>query len=290
MAERYGGKYSPDGEGPAGPAARPIRRTRAGMRVNLQFFAPLPLLIRAFGLDAAGLVQTLAGFGALILAAWLTREGELAHEAYEARRVARRPAFPRKIAGSVLTGLGLLLACLPDSGAAVGPVLLGALGAVLHFLSFGPDPMSDKGMEGVDTHAQDRAARAVEGAEVYLRGMTDAILRARDRSLEARIERFQATARAMFRQVEEDPRDLVASKKYMTVYLMGARDATVKFADLYAQKRDPAARTDYEALLDDLEAGFRARTEALLDDNRADLDVEIEVLRERLAREGVRSA
>ena len=57
---------------------------------------------------------------------------------------------------------------------------------------------------------------------------------------------------------------------------MGARDAKVKFADHYAQTRDAAARTDYEALLTDLE------TTAFLSNNRSDLDVEIAVLRDRL--------
>ena len=102
------------------------------------------------------------------------------------------------------------------------------------------------------------------------------------------LDRFIATARDMFRTVEDDPRDLTSARKYLGVYLLGARDATAKFADLYARTRDEAARTDYEKLLDDLEANFTARTELLLTDNRSDLDVEIEVLRERLAREGVR--
>ena len=65
------------------------------------------------------------------------------------------------------------------------------------------------------------------------------------------------------------------------------RDATIKFADLWGRSRDPEARADYEALLDDLETDFAARTTALLDDNRSDLDIEIEVLRDRLKREGV---
>ena len=63
---------------------------------------------------------------------------------------------------------------------------------------------------------------------------------------------------------------------------MGARDASVKFADLYAQNRDPQARSDYEALLTDLETNFASRTQKLLSDNHTDLDVEIQVLRDRL--------
>ena len=61
-----------------------------------------------------------------------------------------------------------------------------------------------------------------------------------------------------------------------------ARDATVKFADLYAQNRSTQARADYEALLDDLETTFASRTTALLAGGHTDLDVEISVLRDRL--------
>lgn len=290
MARRYGGKFSPEARpGTPAPQARPFDgqvRTRAGGRVNFLFLAPLPLAVRAFFLDPAGLAMTLGAFGLLILAAWLTREGILAQEAYDARKIARRPAIPRKIFASALTGLGLALAALADGGI-VSAIILGAIGTVLHGFAFGLDPLKDKGMEGVDTFQTDRVARAVVEAEKYLAGMKDAILRARDRELEARVERFQATARAMFRTIEDDPRDLTASRKYLTVYLMGARDATAKFADIYARSRNPEARADYVQLLDDLEANFTGKTQKLLIDDRSDLNVEIDVLRERLAREGV---
>ena len=70
--------------------------------------------------------------------------------------------------------------------------------------------------------------------------------------------------------------------------MQGARDATVKFADVYARTRDAQALADYTALLDDLEQNFAARTRKMLLDDRSDLTVEIDVLRERLQREGVR--
>jgi 5-bromo-4-chloroindolyl phosphate hydrolysis protein len=259
------------------------------MRVNLLFLAPAPLVILAFFREPVGLAWNLAAFGVLMLAAWLTREGLIAEEAYEARTVARRPAIPRKLMGSALTGAGLFAAAFGAGQGIAASVILGALGAVLHGMAFGLDPMKDKGLEGVDSFQTDRVARAVEEAEKHLAAMKDAILRANDRGLTDRVERFQATARQMFRRVEQDPRDLTAARRYLGVYLLGARDATVKFADIYARTRDPQVRADYEALLDDLEKEFAARTEKLLLDDRTNLDIEIEVLRERLEREGVQS-
>jgi hypothetical protein len=291
VAQRYGGKYSPEG-GSDAPEPRHAwagaRRTRAGGRVNLLFLAPLPLIFLAFFKEPVGLALDLAGGGVLLLAAWLTREGVLAQEAYDARKVAKRPAIPRKLFGAVLIGAGLFLAGFSGDAGLMNPILFGLLGAVLHFLAFGADPLTDKGAEGIDAFQTERVARAVNEAEKHLSDMSDAVRRAEDRGVERRVERFQSTVRDLFRTVEEDPRDLTAARKYLGVYLLGAKDATVKFADLYARNRDASIKADYTALLDDLEENFAARTRTLLQDSRTDLDIEIEVLRDRLAREGVR--
>lgn len=288
MAQRYGGKFSPD-EAAATPTSKPkpMRRTRAGGRVNLLFVAPLPLLATAFFGSPVNLATNLVAFGVLVLAAWLTRDGLLAQEAFDARKIAKRPAIPRKLFGSVLTGLGLAIAGY-SGGGLLNPVIFGVLGFALHFIAFGPDPLRDKGAEGIDAFQSDRVARAVGEAEKHLRAMSDAILRAKDRGMERRVESFQTTVRDMFRTIEDDPRDLTSARKYLSVYLLGTRDATIKFADLYARTRDEKAKSDYTALLDDLEQNFAAQTEKLLTDNRSDLDIEIEVLRDRLAREGVK--
>ena len=287
MAERFGGKFSPDGSTAkdhpaAAPATDGKHPKRAGLRSNLMFLAALPFAARAFRGDPSDLVLGLVAAAVMVLAAWLTREGILAQQAYAARAVARRPALPRKIAGSVLTGAALALGGMMAGVGLIYPILFGVIGAGLHLFAFGPDPLADKGMAGVDPFQTERVARAVIEAEKFLAAMADAISRAGDPGLEGRVARFAATARSLFRTVEGDPRDLTAARKYLSVYLMGARDATIKFADLYAQTRSPATRADYEALLADLETNFAARTQALLSDNHVDLDVEIQVLRERL--------
>ncbi|MDQ2094979.1 5-bromo-4-chloroindolyl phosphate hydrolysis family protein [Rhodalgimonas zhirmunskyi] len=298
MAQRFGGKFSPQGESkgtstpstPPSGAYRDARRTRAGGRVNLLFLAPLPLIWQAFGNGPQALALNLAALAALLLAAWLTREGLLAQEAYEARKVARRPAIPRKMLGSALTGIGLAVASFAAKGTLVEPVIYGLIGAALHLAAFGADPMKNKGMEGVDEFQTDRVARMVDKAEEHLAAMSDAIKRAHDREAETRLARFQTHVRDLLRTVENDPRDLTAARKFMGIYLMGARDATVKFADIQSRSPDAQARADYFSLLDDLEASFKGKTKTLLLDDRTDLTVEIDVLRDRLKREGIHLA
>jgi 5-bromo-4-chloroindolyl phosphate hydrolysis protein len=288
MAERFGGKFSPQGsqDGKARNAAAPPAladvKPRGGWRANVVFLSAFLFLFPAFGDGPREMLLGLLAGGCLILSAWLSREGLRAEAAFNARKVARRPAFPRKLAGAALTGAALAVGGVIADQGLVYPVLFALVGAALHLGAFGLDPMADKGMEGIDSFQVNRVAQAVEEGEKHLAAMKDAILRARDRQLEGRVERFAATARGLFRTIEGDPGDLTAARKYLSVYLMGARDATVKFADHYAQTRDAASRADYEALLTDLETTFAQKTTAFLTNSRTDLDVEIGVLRDRL--------
>lgn len=283
MAQRFGGKYSPSGSRQGTVAAAMAEPKATGAwRCTVLFLSAFAFLFPAFGDGPSDMLLGLVAGGLLILSAWTTREGLRAEAAFNARKLARRPAFPRKLAGAVLTGAALAVGGVIAEGGVIYPVLYALMGAALHFLAFGADPMADKGMEGIDAFQTGRVAHAVEEGEKYLAGMKDAILRAGDGVLERRVDQFAAAARGLFRTIEGDPGDLTAARKYMSVYLMGARDATVKFADHFAQTRDASARADYETLLTDLETTFAEKTTAFLSNNRTDLDVEIAVLRDRL--------
>lgn len=290
MAKRFGGKYSPDGQ----TSSQPRETVQAGARVTVRDGRVKLLYVPAVVLAATSLnqgpvmlVTALVGAAVLTLAAWLLQEGLEAEAAYNARKVARRPALPRKMLASVLTGVGVAIAAFTGDSGTIGSVLYGIAAAGLHTATFGIDPLSDKRMEGVDTFQQDRVARVVDEAETYLAVMKAQIEAISDRRLTERVEDFQTIARRMIRTVEEDPRDLTGARKFLGVYLMGARDATIKFVDLYSRKKDADARAHYEALLDDLEHNFAARTDRMLLDDRSDMDIEINVLRDRLQREGV---
>lgn len=302
MAQKYGGKFSPKGspDNARDGLDAQVNRFRgqkahnSNIRAKLLFLVPLPLLFAAIGElrsgDANGMIAELGAFAALILAAWLLRDGQQAEEAYNDRKVARPPAIPRKLFASVLTGVGVAIAAYFGWGQALfASIAFGAVASGAHVFSFGIDPMKKKGMEGLSEFDAQRVAKAVDKAEALLSQTIAASKRFGDRKLEGRVESLASSARKMFRAVEEDPRDLTGARKFMGVYLKGARDATVKFADLYAKKRDTAARSDYEALLTDLEATFAQQSEVMLLEDRTDLDVEIEVLRDRLKQEGVKA-
>ena len=292
MAQRYGGKYSPSGAttGPKDAAEAPVDDRivdAAGAKATVLFVPAVVIVAFSFGSGPTVLIIALIAAAILTLAAWLLRDGLRATAAYDARTIARRPALPRKMLASALTGVGVTLAATTGDSGVIGSVLYGVAALGLHVAAFGIDPLKDKRMEGVDVYQQDRVARVVDEAEEYLAAITTHAASLNDRALDTRVAGFTAAARRMIRTVEEDPRDLTEARRYLGVYLMGARDATVKFVEVVKKGPDAQARIDYEALLTDLEQNFASRTAKMLEGGKADMDIEIKVLRDRLQREGV---
>ena len=288
MAKKFGGKFSPDADTGADVVVDDRRVDASAGRAGVLYPPAIVVVATTFSDGPVALIAGLAAAASLVGAAWLVGEGLRAQAAYDARKVARRPAVPRKMIASALTGIGVALASFAHDTSILTALLYCVAGVGVHVAAFGLDPMRDKRMEGIDTFQQDRVARVVDEAEANLTVMHDQIDGLNDRALSVRVAAFQTAARKMIRTVEEDPRDLTGARKFLGVYLMGARDATVKFVDIYRRSKNQSARTDYEALLADLEQNFAARTNKMLLDDKTDMDIEIKVLRDRLNREGVR--
>jgi len=317
-AQRYGGPHSPgartpatgqdrnrpDGTGPqaGGPhAAGPWRAPRAGTRFSgrraaavdvrglVLFVLPLPLLFAAFGDIArgavAGAAADLAALALLTGGAWLLREGQKAEAAFAARSVARRPAIPRKIIAAAAAGLGVGIAAFAGWGlGALGALGMAALTSLSHLVAFGIDPLAHKGIDVAEGEAG-RVAEALDKAEARLAEITRLGRGMRDREIESRLDTLMSAVRGLLKQVEDDPRDLPRARRYLSVYLTGAHEATRKYAETHEMLGDPGLRREYLALLGDLEASFDRGRRMLLESERTDLEVEIEVLRDRLAQE-----
>lgn len=227
MARRYGGTHSPvprsdtdntsdilvtDGAPPHKGRKRGrydgARVDPVGGRSNIMFVPGIVILFRSLNDGAIGLGLGLASAGFLTLAAWLLREGLRAESAFDARTTARRPTLPRKILSAGLTGLGIALAAWINDQQPLAALIYGLAAAGLQAAAFGIDPLRDKGLDGADSYQRDRVAKVVDEAELMLRAMKQAVQRAGDRQAQDCVDRFQATARDLFRTVEEDPRDL----------------------------------------------------------------------------------
>lgn len=290
-ARRFGGAHSP---APATAAEAPAPAPKSGgFWSRAMFFAPAPLLFSIYGEilrgSALGIGVELGAGAILILAAESLREGLKAEAAWHARASAARPPIPRKIIASLLTALGVgLLAALAWG---LGPVAGGAYGILagaVHCAAFGIDPLRAKGLAAARGGEAKRANEAIAEAEAMIEQTLAATRRLGDPTLAERVRALCASARPVLVQIEQDPRDLHRARRFLSITLTGARDATVKYARLGVE--DPELRTAFVSLLTQLETSFAKQRARLTADDRAELEIEIEVLSDRLRQDGAGDA
>ena len=262
-------------------------RTRSWLIILLSSPLVLASIIEIFSGDAFGAMRNIGLFALFCFAAMTIRSGLAAEAEYEAREFASAPAFPRKIIGSAVMGAGLLLTCWTGWGIGLFQSIgFGVMGAAASVIAFGLDPIKGKGYTTSTGVTPAMVVEAIEEAEEKIKGIEQAGAEIRDRPLRDRINRVSKRARDILARIEQDPSDLRRSKKFLVVYLEGALEATQKYArsqnDLGGEQ---SMYIKFRSLLDDMEREFDHQHEKLLTNDRIDLDIEIDVLADRLKAE-----
>lgn len=301
---KFGGQHSPNKTDPnmrRDPIARlssakvfdrSTRRSEAGKKRSWLLIAlALPLvfagIIEIWDGNAFGAIRDFGLFALIAFATTIIRTGLSAEAEYEAREFASAPGLPRKIIGSGLLGLALLLTCWTGWGIGLFQSIgFGIMGTAASLVSFGLDPMKGKGYTTSSGITPQMVVEAIEEAEEKIDGMERAGREIKDRPLRDRISRVAKRARDILARIEQDPSDLRRSRKFLVVYLDGALEATRKYARTQNDlSGDTTVYVKFRSLLDDMEREFDHQHEKLLKNDRIDLDVEIDVLADRLKAE-----
>jgi 5-bromo-4-chloroindolyl phosphate hydrolysis protein len=276
-------------------AGMPVRSSAATRRAWLLRIAPLmlaaPLVWGLVSGDVGDVIALAAGLVVIYLGTYLVESG-LAHEAeYQARDLAKAPR-PRKLLGAIVVGLGVFLCSLWATSAGMPlSLLFGAVASVGCMLVYGMDPSRDKGLSpevarkaGVRT---EQVIEAVTEAEGKLREIEQSARGLHNRELTGRLDRIVAQARAVLAQIEKDPSDLRRARRFLVTYLDGTRDVVRKYTEQQQDLADTELAANFRHVLETVEQVFAEQVEVLKRNETMDLEVQIEVLRTQLEREGV---
>lgn len=253
------------------------------------FILPIPLVIKAVFALLGGKIFTAAWslgvFAVMIVAASMIQKGKTAEINWRMKKIARMPRAPNKIMGSLVLGAITFFAAwfLAKEGffQSIGFGVATGLGSLM---LFGLDPLHSKGLDGADAA---RVVEALDGARAQLERIETAgskISSYRDRE---RVKSVVASAEAVLQEIEDDPRDLRRARKFLNVYLTGAVDVTERYAAAEGKGRTDELNENFSKLLTDMEHVFKEQHDKLLADDVMDLDVQMDVLRTRLTKEGV---
>ncbi len=213
------------------------------------------------------------------LAAWLIRKGVAAAGT-------TRP-FPGRLLGTAALALATFGAARYLALYGILPALIFAAGAVAGaVLAYGSE-LSPSRAEELSADQADARAMA-EAARAKLQRLARARYRIQGApELGARLDGVKAWIEKILGLIEEDPRDLRRARKFLVVYLDGACEVAEKYVDLQDKGQAASFKPRLEELLDEMERVSAEQHAKLLQNDALDLDVQLEVLSERLKKEGV---
>lgn len=268
------------------------RRRRLGLRGTLLYVLPLPLplagLVALASGDFGGAVAAVGAFAAIVGGADLNRRGLREQLLAPERRFSRPDAVPYGYLGAALVAAGTGLA----AGGVVGHDLLvsgtfAVLAAVGFHLSY-PLPSPRRLLEPpVRAPSDGRVRSALEKAEGRILAIELAAEGIGNPELEQRLRRIAAQGRGILELIAGRPGELSRAHKFLNVYLEGAERVASRYVQTHRVARSRTLESSFRNVLSEIEAVFERQRTLLLEHDVDDLDVQIEVLRKQLEREGL---
>lgn len=268
------------------------RRHRLGLRGALLYLLALPLLPAAVvGLARGDLTTFLAASTAFALtvgAARLNRRGLLERRLAAERRFTRSARFPFQQAAVALLAAGTALAAhLVAAHGLFASVLFGGLAAGGMVLAYDV-PGWRQLRDYVPKRIADPTIRsAVQDAENRLLAIERSALSIGNADLERHLLRIVGNGHAILAQLADRPDDLYRARRFFNVHLEGAERVAVAYARSHRVLRGGPMEAKFRDVLEQIEAAFRRQHRRLLHHEMDDLDIQIDVLRKQLQREGL---
>jgi hypothetical protein len=268
------------------------RRSRLGLRGGLLYVLAVPLALAAVVSLARGeLAQALAaatGFGLTAAGAYFNRRGILEDLAGSAHRFTRPALLPRKYLGALSVAAGTFTAAYgavgQDAWVSAAFALLAVAGV---HLAYGlPRPQSVLRRPG-STVRDKGLKQALVQAERRILAIESAAVRIGNRELEQRLRRIAGQGRAVLDQIVARPEERFRARKFLNVYLEGAEQVASRYAKTHRLAQNRELEQNFRSVLVEIEAVFDRQLSRLVEGDVFDLDVQIEVLRRQLEREGI---
>jgi hypothetical protein len=268
------------------------RRSRLGLRGGLLYVLAAPLafatIISLAGGAFSAASAAAAAFGLIATGAFFNRRGILEELVAPERRFTRSWALPNKYTAALAVAAGTVVAAygaVGQSGLVSAAFGLLAL-AGFHMAYRLPHPRSVFGLP--HKAVGDKALhKALAQAELRILAIEKSAMRIANRELEQRLQRIAGQGRAILDQMVARPEERFRARKFLNVYLEGAERVASRYAKTHRLARGRELEQNFRNVLVEIEKVFGQQLSRLTEHEMFDLDVQIEVLRKQLEREGI---
>lgn len=234
------------------------------------------------------LMKASSGFLVLLTAAWLTRRGIAQEKEYKKRFLAATPP-PLKTLGMLVTGVAafIISSGLNERYTLLVAIVFMLLAMLGYYLYYGLDPRGEKITEKLGGYSTEELVQILQEAENKLAVIESQGSKLTQRSLAERLDLIVAEAREVLGILEKSPKDLRRARKFLNVYLDGARQVTEGYANMHSKAESEILDNNFNEVLDTILATFKEQKRKLLSHEMLDLDIQIEVLKKQMQEEGI---
>jgi len=232
--------------------------------------------IPAFGLN---LVAFLLFYGTAKLNTW-----GLANEfKYHNEKLTKAPKKPFKSMAALLLGVSTLFAASIAGGASLfSGIFLAAVAMTGYVLNYGLDPRTDK-LENIGDVSAELVLKTLSDARAKLSGIESHIDKDfKDLALKEKLSLATKKAEHIIQTIQEDPKDIRVSRKFLLVYLDGLEKVTSSYTAMDDADIKGETKEKLHELLNDVEIRFDKELKRLQKNNEFDLDVNIDVLHQQI--------
>jgi 5-bromo-4-chloroindolyl phosphate hydrolysis protein len=240
--------------------------------------------------DLAGIVVNSGCYVLYLYAARLLRLGLAAEAKYRGKRIGVVPKNPLKLYAAVIVALSTGSLAWLGAGHTFLISIIYALGAFLGmYFSYGFDPRKEKAaaVNGRHGYSNEEIRQTIDAAERLINAIELANDKIANVELNNRLDRICAIAGDILIELEQDPGDIRRARKFLKVYLEGARKVTEGYAKTHNQADSGELEHNFRNILEKIETVFIEQKDKLIANEIFDLDVQIEVLNTQLKEEGI---
>ncbi|MGH1413952.1 MAG: hypothetical protein ACRBB0_10675 [Pelagimonas sp.] len=254
--------------------------------LNVMFLAAFPLVLWLFQGSLSGIATALFEMGLFSLALRLISRGQELQRVYDMSQVAKSPRLPRKIIGSVLIGIVVLVLAGHHFPTFAAPLLICVVATGLSLMAFGIDPMTDKGLDNPDLLNRLAAEQAWNATDESLTAITDRIAQLDDADLTLKSEATRAMVIRLMRSFGTAPRDLARIGNLVRKFTDILQAETIRLESAWHSDDYLLARKRFVLKLTVLAQSFEAHArEGSERSGRDAFDLEADLLLDRMPHE-----
>jgi len=255
-------------------------------KVALLYILLIPMFISVvislFRGDFNGFTLKIVGFALLYGSTYMAKNGLLAKHKYDKSILTKAPKIPYlKMAAIGLGITSFYLSFMVGGRGFLASLFVGILAPIGSYLYYGFDPTKDK-IDSIDGISADLVLSTISDANEKLDYIQNNAQKVNDYKLRGKIDKALKKSRTILQTLQEDPKDIRVARKFLIVYIDGVKNVVDSYIKLDAKDIDQPTKDRLYGLMDNVEERFDKELARLKSNNKFDLDVHIDTLKEQI--------